>query len=159
MWNAFSAMLYWHNERQERVKISPIKYQLIKTKLSKQKSLNFSGENNPMFGRKHTDIARYKMSNSRKGHEVSLTTREKISKIHKGKVVSEETKEKFRGINNANYKPGVRNKMNATFERHYGKGITNPGQIPYTCEYCGSMGKGMSNYKRWHGHNCKSNNQ
>ena len=29
-------------------------------------------------------------------------------------------------------------------------------QIQWNCEHCGITGKGSTNYKRWHGNNCKS---
>ena len=33
---------------------------------------------------------------------------------------------------------------------------THPSQQLWTCEHCGSTGKGASNFKRWHGDKCKS---
>jgi hypothetical protein len=156
MWNAFSSMLYWHNEKQERIKVTPVKYQIIKSRLAAEKSVRFSGKNNPMFGKHHSKESKEKMSKSQKGRIVSESTRTKISKIHKGKVVSETTREKFKGTNNANYKPGVREKMIKTFEERYGPGVTNPSQIPYICKNCNKSGKGIGNYQRWHGDNCKS---
>lgn len=31
----------------------------------------------------------------------------------------------------------------------------HPSQKEWKCEHCGSIGKGSTNYKRWHGNNCK----
>ena len=35
---------------------------------------------------------------------------------------------------------------------------TSPTQIAWNCEYCYKSGKGMSNFLRWHGKNCKIKN-
>jgi hypothetical protein len=32
---------------------------------------------------------------------------------------------------------------------------THPSQVKWTCEYCGKEGNGSTNYKRWHGINCR----
>jgi hypothetical protein len=93
---------------------------------------------------------------------------EKIRKTHLGRKVSDETKEKcrvgrkytgpnlkLRGANNANHKPGVKEKRAAIFMQKYG--VENPGQVPYKCIHCSKEGKGLANYTRWHGTNCKAN--
>jgi 5-methylcytosine-specific restriction endonuclease McrA len=153
LWNAFSCMLYRNNKFQKRYKITSRKFENIKKEGSKIKSLKFSGKNNPMYGlkgnlhpaygKKWTEEMKINGSNAHKGLVRSLESRLKQSektkgrkqtvehiakRIHKGRVVSEETKEKIR------------------------KSILN---MPlHTCENCG-LATSISNYKRWHGENCK----
>jgi len=78
------------------------------------RSCSKSGQNNPFYGKKHTDSYKSKMSNIHKGKIVSETTRKKLSEAHSGdnhfnygKHHSEETKAKM-SINNYNSKGGVR---------------------------------------------------
>jgi hypothetical protein len=149
MWNAFSAMLYWHNDKQERIKLSPFKYQLIKIQLSKQKSLRFSGEGNKMYGKTHSAEAKAKMSRARMGRVVTEETREKL----RNREYRNTWSSSFMKNNNPNSKPGVRDKMAATFLEKYG--VNNCSQIPKICEHCGKS-VGLSNYSRWHGNNCKT---
>jgi len=33
--------------------------------------------------------------------------------------------------------------------------VDNPGKATWTCEHCNKQGKGIANYNRWHGNNCK----
>ena len=150
MWNAFSAMLYWHNHLQQRETVTPRKYEIIKDQISKAKSAKFAGENNPMYGKTH-----------------SAESRAKISKTHLGRKHTEETKlkckmapkhtgpnYKLRGENNAMNIPGVKEKRKEIFIEKYG--VSGPPLVPYQREHCGKQGTGLGNYKRWHGDNCKS---
>lgn len=54
-----------------------------------------SGENNPFFGRKHTDETKEKIRQSRLGKSVSLKTKQRVSETHKGVKWSEDRKEKL----------------------------------------------------------------
>jgi hypothetical protein len=154
MWNAISSMLDRENPYQSRYVGFSRKFEFLREEISRQRSIKFSGVNNPMFGKTHSPEAI-----------------EKIRKRHIGRKITEETKlkcklaykhtgpnYKLRGKNNANFKPGVQEKMRKTFEENWGEGITKPGKIPFTCEHCGKSGHGIGNYKRWHGDNCKSIN-
>ena len=68
-------------------------------KLSKEHVENIrkaqSGENNPFYGKKHSEEAKEKISKANLGNKHSEEAREKISKGHRGKKVSEESKEKM----------------------------------------------------------------
>ena len=64
-----------------------------KKKLSEAKKEKYAGENNPMYGKKHSDETRRKMSDAKKN--MSEETRKKISVGHKGKHYSEEHKKKI----------------------------------------------------------------
>lgn len=55
-----------------------------------------SGKNNPMFGKKHSEETKKKITEKRgndKRYDVTDKHREITSKIHKGKIVSDETKD------------------------------------------------------------------
>ena len=57
-----------------------------------------SGENNPMFGKNHSEESLMKLKESRghdKRYEMTERIRRIVSKTHKGKVVSDEVKEKL----------------------------------------------------------------
>ena len=152
MYNAFSCMLWRQNKNQNRYKINSKLFEQLKTNHSELKSQYLINVNNGMFGRKHSEDTKQKM---RDAHRNVV------------RVYSEETKQKFkngnkktgpnlklRGENNANKKPGVREKMKATFLEKYG--YDSPTKIPYKCEHCGKEGTGLGNYKRYHSNNCKS---
>lgn len=66
--------------------------------LKKWKSKKYSGENNPMFGRKQSKETRDKISKKRIGKKTPHTqeTKDKISKSNEGKIRSEEAREKYR---------------------------------------------------------------
>ena len=53
-------------------------------------TMNIKGENNPFYGRKHTEESRALMSEKKTGTTHSQETREKMSASHKGKPKSEE---------------------------------------------------------------------
>jgi len=59
------------------------------------KTARFSGENHPMYGRKHTDESKYRNRISHLGKKHSNETKEKISKGNKCKKLSDEHKKKI----------------------------------------------------------------
>ncbi len=150
MWNAFSAMLYWHNHLQHREKITPRKYAIIKDQISKAKSAKFAGANNLMYGKTHSAEARAKISKTHLGRKNTEETKLKckLSPKHTGPNY------KLRGENNAMNLPGVKEKRKEIFNNKYG--VSGPTLVPYKCKHCGKEGSGLGNYKRWHGINCKS---
>ena len=111
MWIAFQCMLYRENDTQQRYKITGRIFENIKQKSSVIRSQRFSGENNPMFGKKHsveskqkisdkrgnigrphTEEAKVKISQAISGIVRSAEHKAMISKVHKGKIESAETK-------------------------------------------------------------------
>ena len=54
------------------------------------------GENNPFYGKHHTEETKKKISDNRKGTKLSISTRRKISESNRGKVRSDECKNKLR---------------------------------------------------------------
>lgn len=89
-WNKGKKGLYKHSE--ETLK-----------KLSEAHKGKQTGENNGMYGKKHSEETRLKMSIDRKGRKVSEETRRKLSAVNTGRKLTEEQKEKFRGKNNGMY--------------------------------------------------------
>ena len=67
-----------------------------KKKLSEARKDRYTGENNPMYGKKHSDETLRKMREAKKGKKMSAETRESMSESRKGHLVSEETKKKMR---------------------------------------------------------------
>lgn len=88
-----------------------------------------SGNNHPMYGKKHTEETRLKISNSLKGK----------SSWNKGKSWGEETRKKI----SESGKGGVPWNKGKPFEK-------------ITCEKCGKK-VSPPMYKRWHGDNCGKN--
>lgn len=77
------------------------------------------GENNPNYGRKHSDETRAKISEANKGKHHSVETRKKMSESRKGKVHSVETRKKIseshKGKKLSNiHKYQISNSMNTT---------------------------------------------
>lgn len=63
--------------------------------VAKKVSLALSGENNPMYGKHHSDAAKAKMSQARKGKKFSQTHRDNLSRANMGKKLSNDTKLKI----------------------------------------------------------------
>jgi len=153
MWNAFSCMLYRENSNQERYKISSKIFDNIKKEGAYIKSINFSGENNPMYGKcgkdhpsfgiQWTNEMRKNSSESHKGLTRSLESRKKQSEKTKGRKQSAEHIAK-------RIQPG---KTHSTESKEKIKqAILKMPTI--VCEHC-QFSTTKGNYKRWHGSNCK----
>jgi len=84
MVNAFTCMLYRENNKQKRYKITSRKFSNIKKEISKTKSKAWSGENNPMFGKTHSQEVIDKIVALHKGAKRSPETGKKLSKLFKG---------------------------------------------------------------------------
>ena len=133
MWNALSSMLYWHNPLQTREKISSHKYQILKTHISKQKSIKFAGEGNAMFNKHHSEKTRAQM---RVSH---LANKEERSAMQKEIAKNEPPEKKAARYAKSSSKQ---------------KGIPKP---KFTCEHCGKTVGSHGNYTQWHGPKCKLN--
>lgn len=68
---------------------------LAKQQFNKEHPGYYKGENNPMFGKHHTDETKTKISEANKGKIVSDETREKLRIANTGKKHSDETKKKI----------------------------------------------------------------
>lgn len=140
MWFAFDRMLESTDKVGNKVYTKEIrlKYSFAMEEISKWRKKNFKGENNPFYGKTHSEETKQKMSIKAKQRPPrSKEFREECSKRakdnnpFKGKRHSEETKKKIRdSINNAPY---------------------------IECPYCGKYGKLIGGFGSWHMENCKYN--
>lgn len=148
MWNAVSSMIDRNNPYQTRYAGMSRKFQLLREEIAKQRSIKFSGKDNPMYGRKWSQEQIDAHIKRMTGRVVSDETREKCrnSRKHTGPNY------KLRGENNANFKPGVAEKRKKTFLEKYG--VETAGKMLWTCPHCGKSGRGSGNYARYHGGNC-----
>ena len=144
-----------HTKNTKKKEYHPM-YGLKHTEETKERmSLSHSGEKNHMFGKKGKDNPNYGR------------VREDLKRINKsraGRTVSEETKHKQSVV-----KLGVLNPMHGRKHKQDSKlkmskiGKDNPAygkkypQEKVTCQYCGTIG-GKGLMKRYHGENCKNRN-
>lgn len=72
-----------------------------KERMSKAKSKIYTGENNPMYGKHHSDEAKKKMSEKRKNRKLTDEWKKKIGDSCKKKVINIDTGEIFNSIKEA----------------------------------------------------------
>jgi len=159
MWNAFSCMLYRENNNQSRYKISSRTFENIKRNNSHLKSILWSGESNPMYGKTHTDDSKQKISNTHKGREKSIEERKAISQALSEKPKSKKHKQSLKNAWKKN-KANRSGKNSSWYGRSHSEEskekirqrmLTSP---KISCPYCG-LESTPGNIKRWHGDNCK----
>lgn len=92
MWNAFSCMLYRENSSQQRYQIGSKKFETIKKAGADIKSQLWSGENNPMYNKIHSEESKEKMKIAATGRIRSEEYKENLSKILKNKPKTEKHK-------------------------------------------------------------------
>jgi hypothetical protein len=149
-------------------------YETIKKEYAKLQSERFSGKNNPMYGRTHTEEAKRaikekntgkKLTEEQVARQVAAQTgrkrspfseewRAKMSESKQGEKnnrygiqVSEETKQKIRekAIGRKQSEETIRKKADAI------RGKTKPKKL---CPHCGEM-IAVNTYSRWHGDDCR----
>jgi len=110
MMNALGYMMWAINDNQERYKVNARLYEQLKTKHSEMKSWANSGKRNGMYGKKHTQEAKDKISKANTGSKLTPEQRAKVSESKLGKKreeFSEEWKAKMskakQGSNNNMY--------------------------------------------------------
>lgn len=104
------------------------------------------GEGNPMYGRKHSQDAKNKISIGNSGSKRSLEHKLKISEGNKKKVLSNETKDKIRNA-----------RLGTVFSEETIRRMKESGAntLKFPCPHCGIITT-PGNIKRWHADNCKS---
>jgi hypothetical protein len=141
-----------HKEKLRYVRSEETKRKISKAKKGVPKSekckshlskIN-AGENNPFFGKKHSEEIRKQLSLAKTGCKLPERTeehRQKLSNSLKGRKISEEEKEKRKET----YVRGANHPF-------YG-GL--PDNMKTVCKHCGiTVSKGL--HTRWHGEKCKS---
>lgn len=119
------------DEEKEKISLSHKNRWVNLSEVERERvSKNMSGENNPMFGKTHTEEARNKISKSKIGSSVSDENKKKLSKRMKGVPKSENQKEKI------------------------SKSLKSLNNI--ICPHCGKEGSPLA-FKQYHFGNCLKN--
>ena len=176
MINAFR-MMRAENSNQQRysTKITSRVYENLKREYSILQSERMSGENNPMWGKTHSDEARRlisekntgkKLSEEQIARQVSVQTgrkrkpfsdewRTKMSESKRGEnnnrygvTVSEDTKQKIR-------EKAIGRKQSAETIQKKADAIRGKVKSKKLCPHCNQM-IAVNTYPRWHGANCAS---
>jgi hypothetical protein len=146
MAHACRRMFYKSNKLQSRYKINSRLYETLKANMAELAK-----------GEKRSVECRQKMSKSAKircDKESPEIKQRRAAQLTAVNLSRKGIKKPYQiGENNVFADDKVKEKIQATNIEKYG--FTNPALIPYTCEYCGSSGKGLAGYKRWHNINCK----
>lgn len=156
---AIHRLTYSQNGRKRESYVSSRHYEIVR----KQHSANLTGEGNPMFGKSHSPETKEKIREKAKKRRASKELKDHYSKIRKGEgnpmYGKTHTAHARQKISDAN--KGERVGKDNFF---YGKTHTaetkkrisaaRKSQPKTTCPHC-SKTVDPSNYKRWHGNNCK----
>lgn len=107
-----------------------------------------------MLGRNHILLTKYKIAETKRGKPMQEITRLAIRKSRLGvpNPASEETKLKISVANRGKFWTEDRKKRASELAKSRGQTVSLTRK---TCSYCGIVCS-SSNYKRWHGENCKS---
>jgi hypothetical protein len=125
--------------------ISGIQYERIKEECSKLHSIRMKGIKRVPFTQEH----KRRISESRKG-KPTWSKGIKFSEEHK-KNIGIASKNRINGDKNPMKNPEVLKKHTSLFSKQ-----NNPSNKKIICEFCGIF-VGGGNYTRWHGLNCKKN--
>lgn len=173
MWNALWRMMNKQSHSQQRnYTFTAEEYEESRFNHSKIQSQRMSKENHPFFGKKHTVETKKKMSERKKGktyeeihgQEFASLMRERRRIETTGKKRSDITREKIR--QNKLGKPRDPELMKRVGEKLKGRKQSQDTLEKKrlareagkrTCEYCGKITT-LTNYKKWHGKNCKHSN-
>jgi hypothetical protein len=162
------------NQQRYSTQITSRVYENLKQDYSEWQRQRVLGENNPMYGRTHTDEARRAISEKNKGKKLTKEQilkqiqaqtgrkrdpfsdewKQKMSEAHKGEKnhrygveVSEETRAKI----------GAKLKgRKQTEEEKARRGAANKGKVreKKLCTHC-NQPVAVNGYARWHGDNCR----
>lgn len=131
-----------------------------KLEFSLKMSVITSGENNPFYGKTHTDETKVKcgIKNIDKSlsehHKLILKNINTGNQYNKGRKHSKEVNMKKASFGENNGMFGKQHSVE-TLDK-ISKNISKSKEIKYKCEYC-SKETDKGNYNRWHSHNCKLN--
>lgn len=169
MWSGLWRMMNKQSMSQERnYEVSANLYEEARAKHAESQSRLMSGENNPFYGKTHSKETKEKMSRAKSGKtyeeiygDAADALKQKRQLSSSGKKRSAETCEKIRQnklgkarpisvgiavskkLSGKKRSPDTINKMKLTREKN-----------KKVCEWC-EKECSLTNYKRWHGDNCK----
>lgn len=182
-WKMLNAlrMMRAENKNQQRynTKITSRVYSKLKEEYASLQSERVSGENNPFFGKTHSDTAKKNISDANTGENNAMKRpeeRQKMSQLKTGKkreAFSDEWRTKMsdakKGENNNRYGVEVsiatRKKIGdkirgrkQTEEEKINRGLANKGKTreKKLCPHCNKE-VAVNGYARWHGDKCKQN--
>jgi hypothetical protein len=180
-WKMLNAlrMMRAENKNQQRyqTKITSRVYAKLKEEYAQLHRERYSGENNPFYGKSHTDavIERIREANTGDGNAMKREDeREKMRRLKLGKKrepFSEEWRNKMSaskiGANNNRYGVEVASETKKkigdrirgrkqTEEEKRARGLANKGKTreKKLCPHCNKL-IAVNGYARWHGDNCK----
>jgi len=125
-----------------------------------------SGEDNPFYGKKHSEETKEKLRKLKLGTTLSEDTKRKMSEKRKGVPKSDDHKRKIgrKGLvilTNKDTKECIRvpkeeadNYDKSIWLNPYALKVLNGETEKRACPHCGKVCD-LANYKRWHGDNCK----
>lgn len=161
----------WHSmsrigKGQEERSINSHLFEYCKKERSKLLSIQYSGEGNNFYKKKHSSKSLRLMSEALTGRKSSVETKELMSKSRKGVKKSEEHKKKIgrkglvtlKNLQTGNSIRIPKEKLcdydlSIWINPYTYKCLTN--NIEITCDVCGKVGRDNSTFKRWHFKNCR----
>jgi group I intron endonuclease len=108
------------------------------------------------MGRKHSEESKIKISNSKIGHTVSVEARKKISTANTGKIISEDTRKKM-SESHTGKKHILTDKARQELSDRNSFRLMNSKEV-FICDHCKFTTNSKMNFVRWHGDNCKKQN-
>lgn len=102
MVRALSAMSWYVNEHHQRFKLTPRLYETIKAKHAEMMSELISGENNPMYGKTHTDAVKEFIRVNNTGRTLTDAQKKKVSESKRGKKREQFSEEWIENLKKAN---------------------------------------------------------
>lgn len=140
--------LYRMMGASERVKKhiwSKWNYEVARKHLVEVNKVVNAGVNNPMYGRKHSQQAKDKISKGNTGLKRSAEHKERVSIGNKGKIVKQETRDKIR-------KARLGTVFSDETIKRMKEGHAKTSR--HKCPHCGIVTT-KGNISRWHGDKCK----
>jgi len=159
-----------HSNQPQRVKIPSRIYNRVKAEQAEMQSKLFRGENNPFYGKKHSEETKQKLREARvrqverQGDTMTAEAREKLSVAAKGRILTDDHKAKIGQANKGkkrsnHYIQNMKNRMTGKIKsdstiQKLRDSASNAPKPQITCPHCNKTG-GAPSMKRWHMDNCK----
>lgn len=161
----------WHSmsrigKGQEERKINSHLFEYCKKERSKLLSIQYSGEGNNFYNKKHSPESLQLMSEKLKGRKASKETKQLMSLQRKGVKKTEEHKKKIGRKGLVSLKNIITGESIRILKEELDSYDQSIWINPYTykcltnkeklkCDICGKVGKNNSTFKRWHFNNCR----